>query len=453
MIPELLLSLLLFLPPSGLWAGQSIYYLRGVKSRSQESALVTPRTLSIIVPIKGENPNTLNGLLRNLANINYPISNLEVVVISDDDPERFQRISEEIRAPQGLEVQLFRREERRGFKSAALAYGLRKVKGELVMTLDVDSRLPADSLQRALNKMEREECDAVTLTWVGYGNSDSALSKGLAVSTKFGSVSLLLGRYASGMKVFPVGSGTIYRKSSLLLVGGWDPDVIQDDLDLGARMISKGLKVCASEAEVQVQVPEDLKAYYVQQTRWAMGGMEVLSRHMSTILQADSSLIKKMDLLFYLTQYFPVATTFLGALILAILSPWGKFGFWVIFPFSIWLVSIAIYTYLLFKEARREGLSLRETLLALGRVSAYTVSISPFIFLWIFKAFSKGRTYVVTPKGKSGRVKIIYPMAILGVLLMVAAILYLIRLQLLPGLWLLYYSFPYLYTPLKNLRE
>ncbi|BBD73904.1 glycosyl transferase family 2 [Sulfodiicoccus acidiphilus] len=407
----------------------------------------------MIVPVKGENVETLNGLLENLSSSNYPLDKLEVVVVSDDDPTTFDSLTRELRIPPGLEVHLLRREERRGYKSAALAYGLWKTKGELILTLDVDSRVLPGSIAKAVSKMEREQCDAVTLTWKGYSNSDSVLAKALITTTSFGSTSLLLGRYLSGMKIFPVGSGTIYRRTSLLIVKGWDPDVIQDDLDLGARMISRGMKICASEGEVLVEVPDNLRAYYVQQTRWAMGSMEVLSRKLGELMNSETTLIQKLDLLFYMMQYIPVVTTFIGAIVLAVLSPWQNFGYVFAALLTIWLILLGIYSSFVFALSRREGFGWRDSLLGLGRLSAYTVAISPFIFMWTLRAFSKRRKYVVTPKGRPERTRIVYVMLLFGAAFLASSIVYIMRFEFLPGLWLLYYAFPYLYTPYKHLRE
>ncbi|MEM0174193.1 MAG: glycosyltransferase family 2 protein, partial [Sulfolobaceae archaeon] len=82
-----------------------------------------------------------------------------------------------------------------------------------------------------------------------------------------------------------------------------------------------------------------------------------------------------------------------------------------------------------------------------GKVSAYTVAISPFILVSIINAFKKNRTYKVTPKGGSKiKGKEIYVVLIFGIVFLIEMILYLIKGAILTTFWLFYYSLAYLYT-------
>ncbi|MEM4884645.1 MAG: glycosyltransferase family 2 protein, partial [Saccharolobus sp.] len=60
--------------------------------------------------------------------------------------------------------------------------------------------------------------------------------------------------------------------------------------------------------------------------------------------------------------------------------------------------------------------------------------------------FNRNRRYIVTPKGKTIKSNIGYPMLIFGVLFLFSSILYLIQGNLLTFIWLMYYSLPYIYS-------
>ncbi|MCY0883843.1 MAG: glycosyltransferase, partial [Acidianus infernus] len=50
--------------------------------------------LSIIVPTKGERPELIQGLLNNLAEVDWDKSKMEVIIVSDDSPEYFEEMKE-----------------------------------------------------------------------------------------------------------------------------------------------------------------------------------------------------------------------------------------------------------------------------------------------------------------------------------------------------------------------
>lgn len=404
--------------------------------------------LSIIVPTKGERPELIQGLLNNLAEVDWDKSKMEVIIVSDDSPEYFEEMKEKIIPPQGLEVRMYRREKKLGFKSGALAYGFERSRGDLILTLDVDARVRKDSIKKAYLHMLQFNCDAVTMKWIGYShNSYSLLAKGIMVSTIIADNSILRGRDRANLKVFPVGCGTMFKKSAIEEVGPWDYSMIQDDLEIGARLINRGKRICSSDSIVFVEVPDNLLAFYIQQTRWAMGSIEVLTRRFKQIITSKANILQKIDALLFLLQYVPIALTFIAALLISIYSFLGKGDPLNSIPlFTLWAIALGIYAYNFIKVARDSGLRLIEALRSLGKVSAYTVSISPFITLSIFSAFKKSRNYIITPKGKAGKTRIIYIILAFGLLFLFASINYLIHQEFISGLWLLYYSLAYIFT-------
>jgi cellulose synthase/poly-beta-1,6-N-acetylglucosamine synthase-like glycosyltransferase len=313
--------------------------------------------------------------------------------------------------------------------------------------LDVDARLNKDSLLRAYSHMLTYGCDAVTMNWVGYTNNQySTLAKGIIVSTLVADYAILNGREKSGLKIFPVGCGTLFKRDAIEDVGPWDYTMVQDDLEIGSRLINKGKRICSSDSPVLVEVPDNLFAFYVQQTRWAMGSTEVLIRRFKEIIKSKSSILQKIDMVLFLSQYLPIAITFIVAVILSFYAFIG-YGDPLGTPLIlVWLVGLSLYALGFLSIAKRLGLGLIQSLRALGKVSAYTVAISPFVLFSLFKAFAKKRTYIVTPKGKTNKSNIIYMIGILGFAFLTSAIVYLAKYDLVSGIWMLYYSSAYLFT-------
>ncbi|EWG08176.1 MAG: family 2 glycosyl transferase [Candidatus Aramenus sulfurataquae] len=446
---DVILQVLLFIIPSLVLLYQFIFFYLG-KSRYYDSVTIKDYPfISILVPTKGESVDVIQGLLDNLSQVEWDKSKMEVIIISDDDREYFNKMLNSLRIPQGLEVRLYNREgkEKKGYKSGALAYGFQKSRGELVITLDVDARLDKDSLKRAYAHMLGYGCDAVTMNWIGYTkNSYSRLAKGLLVSTLVADYSILNGRDRVGFKVFPVGCGTMFKRKAIEEVGEWDYTMIQDDLEIGARLIRRGKRICSSNSPVQVEVPDNFYAFYVQQTRWAMGSTEVLIRRFRDLVKSNVGLLRKVDMFLFLMQYFPFAITFVSALVLSVYGFIGK-GDPLNSPIIvIWLLALGSYVYSFVYVARKLGMKLVESLRSLGKLSSYSVAISPFILISIFKAFSGRRTYVVTPKGKITKTKAIYIIGVFGFYFLLASVSFFLKQEFISGLWLAYYSAGYLFA-------
>ncbi|WP_181443809.1 MULTISPECIES: glycosyltransferase [Sulfolobaceae] len=447
---NILLNLAIFIIPSLVVWNQIIFYIYGKNDNLVNLVLhgneISLPKLSIIVPTKGERIDVIQGLINNIYEAEWDKNKLEIIIVSDDDQAYFDKLLSTLVIPPGLDVKIYRREKKLGYKSGALAFGLQKSTGDLILTLDVDARIEKDSLIRAYYHMLNLGCDAITMEWHGYSNVSTSLARALMVSTLLTSRSILRGRYKLGLKVLPIGCGTIFKRSALEAVNGWDYTMIQDDYELGTRLINRGFRICASSSPVYVEVPGDLIAFYVQQTRWAMGTMEVLLRRFKYIVSSNMKIWQKIEIIAYLSQYIPILLTFISATIFAIAGFLGIRLSMSLPMFVLWAITLSTYAIIFVNSARKSGLNAVTAIKALGRLSAYTVAISPFLLIGTLNAFKKTRTYIVTPKGKKAKSNIGYPILAFGVLFVLSAFLYMFRGDFLTFIWLAYYSIAYLYT-------
>ncbi|AWR99625.1 glycosyltransferase [Metallosphaera hakonensis] len=460
LLAQAILAVLIFVIPSLLLIYQYILFRNGMKFDDSLEPLYDSNlpNLSILVPIKGEKQETLQSLLSNLSSIKWDKNRLEVIVISDDSEDYFNNLVHNLKIPEGLDVKIVRREKKIGYKSGALAYGYSLSKGDLILTLDVDAKLEENSLIKAFNHLRALGCDAVTLSWIGYSNNNhSTLAKGVMISTAIADRALLNGRDKVGLRIFPVGCGTMFKREAIENVGPWDPSMVQDDLEIGARLLRSGKRICSSTSPVYVEVPDNLVSFYVQQTRWAMGSIEVLTRRFKDIMSKSLTIKQKIDILIFLLQYVPIALTFLAALALAIFSfagvIYGVPDYLRTPVIFLWMVSLSIYGYNFVKNALKQGFKLIEALRSLGKISSYTVAISPFILIGLISGLREHRKYVVTPKGVKVQTTIGYPIAAFGIVFLVSALIYLVHSAWITGLWLLYYSMGYIFTVATFKRE
>ena len=443
-----IIPVLIFLPTILLILAQLVYYYLGVNHKYKDLQVASMPSLSILVPTKGEKIETVQGLLENIDNAEWDKSKIEVIIISDDTEEYFKEMQQRVKIPENLKVIFYRRGiNKRGYKSGALHDGFKKSTGELILTMDVDARIYTDSIKKGYAQIMAENADAVTMNWIGYGNVESTTVNSLIISTYYTNTSIITGRDHAGMPVMPVGCGTLFKRDALNAVDSWDPEMIQDDLEIGTRLIHAGKKIKSSDANIKIEVPDTFNAFYTQQTRWAMGSMEVLSRRFRYIISSKIGIIKRLDIIAFLLQYIPLVLTFLMAIALVIISPFIHFDILFNPLFFLWIILLGLYAYVFVKIGDKFNINAKKAVSAMGRLSSYTVAISPFVLLWIFRAFKSRRIYRITPKGAGHKMPSnIYAILAFGIFFIAGSLFYLIHFYLLTGLWLLYYSMGYIST-------
>ena len=73
----------------------------------------------------------------------------------------------------------------------------------------------------------------------------------------------------------------LFRRDRVLAVGGYDPRMATEDIDLTWKLLEAGWEtVYEPHALVGMQVPSTLRALWAQRTRWARGQGEVLHVHL-----------------------------------------------------------------------------------------------------------------------------------------------------------------------------
>jgi poly-beta-1,6-N-acetyl-D-glucosamine synthase len=76
----------------------------------------------------------------------------------------------------------------------------------------------------------------------------------------------------------------LFRRDRVLAVGGYDPRMATEDIDLTWKLLLAGWEtVYEPHALVGMQVPSTLRALWAQRTRWARGQGEVLHTHLRDV--------------------------------------------------------------------------------------------------------------------------------------------------------------------------
>ena len=171
-------------------------------------------------------------------------------------------------------------------KADRLNFGFQNARHELVAVTDADTHLHPQALKLLVARMCRTPMLAAVAGAPHVTNRgrfllamqilEAAAIIGLirrtqAVTGRVGVVAGVLG---------------LFRRDRVLEVGGYDPRMATEDIDLTWKLLLAGwLTTYEPKALVGMEVPSSIRALWAQRTRWARGQGEVLRVHLGEVLR------------------------------------------------------------------------------------------------------------------------------------------------------------------------
>ena len=243
--------------------------------RQERSPIAAPREwpfVSILIPAYAEEDfePTLDALL----NVDYP--NYEVIVINDGSPDRTGQVARTY-LDSGV-IRLLDKKVNEG-KSLALNDALPLCRGEIVMILDADIIVHPNILRVIVPHFLSGRVGAVA------GNPRVLNRKTLLQNLQAAEFSAIMSMERRAQRVWGrvmTVSGAIaaFRRSAILDVGGFAPDMATEDIDLTWRLQMRMWDVrYEPRAIAWMQVPPSVVELWKQRRRWARGLAQVLRRN------------------------------------------------------------------------------------------------------------------------------------------------------------------------------
>lgn len=258
--------------------------------------------VTIQVPVFNER-YVISRLLKRLAQQDYPKELYDVQVLddsTDDTAQLVDEIANELLL-QGIDIQVIRRENRKGYKAGALQAALPVTKGELIAIFDADFIPPTNFLSRMVTYFNDPAIGGVQGRWTHENLNQNTLT--LVQSYLLDSHFQLeqQGRDAAGYFLNFNGTAGLWRKKCIESCGGWNGDVLTEDLELSYRAQLQGWKFkYDNEVTVPAELPADIDAFKSQQFRWAKGMAQTAATHLKSVLRSDAVVSKKMHAFFHL---------------------------------------------------------------------------------------------------------------------------------------------------------
>ena len=237
--------------------------------------LGAPRVVCIVACFN-EPPEVLEETVGALLALNYP--NKEVVILDDSTREESKLAAREIAARYGIEC--VQRTNRRGYKAGAINDYLDQTDAPFLAIFDADALPVSNFLSDVVPLIEENPRLAFLQTPQFYANTDASYVALAASRQQNVFYEYICEGKSYSRAAFCCGTNVIFRRSALTDVGGFDETNVTEDFATSFNMHFKGWdSLYLNRVYVYSLAPENLAAYFTQQSRWSFGTLGT-ARHM-----------------------------------------------------------------------------------------------------------------------------------------------------------------------------
>jgi len=268
-----------------------------------------PRQFETLPPVTVQLPlynerYVVERLLESVTRLEYPRELLQIQVLDDSTDETHpftQALVARLKA-EGHPIEYRHRANREGFKAGALQEGLKYATGELIAIFDADFVPPPDFLMRTVHHFTDPKVGVVQTRWSYLNRGYNVLTEVEAILLDGHFVLEHVARCGRGLFFNFNGTAGVLRRQMIDDAGGWEHDTLTEDCDLSYRAQLKGWKfIYLPRLDCPSELPVEMHAFQVQQSRWAKGLVQVAKKLLPAILRAPIPLRHKIEAFFHLT--------------------------------------------------------------------------------------------------------------------------------------------------------
>jgi poly-beta-1,6-N-acetyl-D-glucosamine synthase len=261
--------------------------------------------LTVIVPVYNEEDTiaaTLDSLLAN----GYPEDKLEILVVNDESTDNTLQIVQEYKKKY-KQVRVF--SKLNSGKADSVNQAIKKAKNEFIAIVDADSYLEKDALKEVMKYFADEKVGAVTGVCM-VKNRNKLLEKCQAMEYVLIAWTRKTLDAVHSVFVTP-GSLSAYRKKALDEVGGFDKNIMTEDIEIAWNILKHRWKTrMATRAKVFTTAPSNVKDWYNQRIRWNVGGFQTLAKHWGALGKKEHNMLGIFVIPFFMSHLFISFTGF-----------------------------------------------------------------------------------------------------------------------------------------------
>jgi poly-beta-1,6-N-acetyl-D-glucosamine synthase len=237
-------------------------------------------SVTFLVPAYNEEAS-IQDTVEALIKIDYPKEKKEIIIINDGSTDGTLKIAKKLEKKYSEVILL---DKPNSGKANSLNDAIKIAKGELIAVTDADSYPNPDSLKKMVGHFEDEKVAAVT-SRVLVKNKKNWLARFQVLDYSIIAWTRKLLDFVDSVYVTN-GPLSMYRKSIVEKVGGFDPKNLTEDIEITWHVLSKGYSTKMSySAIVYTIVPEDLDTWIKQRVRWNLGGLQTVQKYWKTMFK------------------------------------------------------------------------------------------------------------------------------------------------------------------------
>jgi cellulose synthase/poly-beta-1,6-N-acetylglucosamine synthase-like glycosyltransferase len=261
---------------------------------TDEEALIVPDSdlpfYTILLPVYNES-SVIIELIENLAQMDYPTSSLEVLLlVEEDDRETLDALHAAHPPPQFKLVVIPPAQPRT--KPKALNFGLTLARGDIVAVYDAEDTPDILQLRRAAVALGRYDSEvACVQAQLSYRNAtQNIITRWFAVEYAMWFSFFLPGLVTLDAPIPLGGTSNHFRRGALRALGGWDPYNVTEDCDLGIRMFREHYQIKVLESTTLEEANSDFVNWAKQRSRWYKGYLQTFLIHLRSPRQLKSEI-------------------------------------------------------------------------------------------------------------------------------------------------------------------
>jgi glycosyltransferase XagB len=235
---------------------------------------------SILVPLYRE-AAVLPALVRSVEALNYPKTQLDVMLLCEEDDDETVLAIEAMNLPPHFRL-IVVPDSQPKTKPKACNYGLQLARGEITVIFDAEDRPDPDQLKKVIIAFTKSELDVICVqAKLNYYNADqNLLTRWFTTEYSMWFELLLPGLDADHAPIPLGGTSNHFITEPLRELGAWDPYNVTEDADLGIRLHKAGFRTAMVDSTTLEEANSDLQNWIRQRSRWIKGYLQTYLVHM-----------------------------------------------------------------------------------------------------------------------------------------------------------------------------
>lgn len=251
-----------------------ILHRRNLKDLYQSPKVKNFLSITFLIPAYNEE-DTLKATVEAVLKTDYPKEKKDIIIINDGSKDNTLKLANELEIKYS-NVKVLNKPN--SGKANSLNEAIKIAKGELIAVVDADSYPKKDAIKKMVGHFQDKNVVAVT-SRVLVKNKSNWLSKFQVLDYSIIAWTRKLLDFVDSVYVTN-GPLSIYRKSIIKNLGGFDPKNLTEDIEITWHILSKGYSTRMSyDAIVYTTVPLKLKTWIKQRVRWNLGGIQTVHKY------------------------------------------------------------------------------------------------------------------------------------------------------------------------------